>query len=214
MSRTFSTAEFSFIAVPLFIALVAMQSSVLGDEGKGDKGEKAITKDGLMKTRIVERLQGRWAIIDGVNQGRQLSSNDLEGMYMSVKTNVIATYDSKDNARFQAVFAIDETKKPIRITLNGLDLRKVAQPNQASTKPGSYDPISHGIIKFKGNDVCLLCYSLPGGDKPTKFNSPSGSKQVFFKLRRIGGTKSEPATKLTSPSQSAKPFRASSQTNP
>ncbi len=210
MSRTFPSAGISFVAVPLFIALAAMQSSVVGDEGNRDEGKKVRSKDGLMKTHIVERLQGRWAIVDGVNQGRQLSSKDLEGMYMSVKTNVIATYDSKDNARFQAVFAIDETKKPIRITLNGLDPSKVAQPNKASTKPGAYDPISHGIIKFKDKDICLLCYSLPGGDKPTKFNSPEGSKQMFFKLRRIGSTESEPSTKLSSPSKPSKPSLAPS----
>lgn len=141
-------------------------------------------KPPLMRVDIIERLQGRWAVVDGVNQGRQLSAEELEGTYVTIKTNVIATYDADKNARFRALFTVDETKKPFRITMDSIEKGKTTAPHSKEVKQ-AYDPISRGIIEFKGPDTVLLCYHLPGGEQPKKFAAPKGSKLMFFKLQRI-----------------------------
>ncbi|QDV68930.1 hypothetical protein Poly24_26430 [Rosistilla carotiformis] len=132
-----------------------------------------------------EKFQGRWKVVAGVNQGRELSEAEIQGTTVTVATNTIVTYDRDEHQRFRAVFTIDAAEKPMHIDMTSipeqapLSKEKVDRPKQ--------DVIAAGILKFDGDDRCVLCYALPGADRPTKFASPEGSKLMLFKMERMQG---------------------------
>ncbi|QDT02020.1 hypothetical protein K227x_03910 [Rubripirellula lacrimiformis] len=134
-----------------------------------------------------QRLQGRWEIVGGTNQGRELSEAEVSGTYVTITTNSIVTYDRSNQARYQAVFTVDEDKDPMHITM-----RTVAE--NAPTRPKAGDPLESdevttaaGIFKFDGQSKWVLCYALPGADRPTKFQSPDGSRTMLFLLEKKQG---------------------------
>ncbi|OYP36396.1 TIGR03067 domain-containing protein [Rhodopirellula sp. MGV] len=132
------------------------------------------------KDTTIEKLQGRWEIIEGWNQGRLLDKAELEGSYVIIATNQITTYDKDQKQAYQAMFRIDESAKPIRITMTSLPPDSEAEENNSIKEPTEQPPVAAGILKFVGDDKLTLCYALPGGEAPTKFESPKGSKTMMF----------------------------------
>ena len=133
----------------------------------------------------IERFQGRWEIIGGKNQGRKLLPTEVAGTYVTVVTNSIVTYDHSQQEKFRAVFRINESKSPTRITLTSVPK---AAPVKIETSPAAKqqttNPVARGIIKFVGSDECVLCYGLPGAKRPKKFESPHNSDIMLFRLRK------------------------------
>ncbi len=134
---------------------------------------------------IEKALQGRWEIVRGVNQGRELSEIEVDGTYVTITANSIVTYDRESQARYQAVFTISEQLKDknekAMITMQTVD-------KDSSTKPITAAQLDKntalGILKFDGESSWVLCYALPGSERPEKFESPEGSKNMLFKLER------------------------------
>jgi len=130
-------------------------------------------------------LQGRWEIVGGVNQGRELTPTELAGTYVTVTTNSIVTFDANQKHRFRAVFILDETKKPVEITMTSLSGDPTTE--EKTTKQKTESPakeVATGILKFAGNDKWVLCYAPPGEDRPTEFKSAAGSKTMLLMLER------------------------------
>jgi uncharacterized protein (TIGR03067 family) len=121
--------------------------------------------------KIEDKLAGVWEIEDGVNQGEELSEDELEGTTMVVKGDTIITYDKDKKEKYRAMFTIDAAKKPIHIDM--VTYMKGRPPMK-----------SLGILKFEEDDEFELCYALPGEDRPTKFKSPEGSKIMLFECER------------------------------
>ena len=130
-------------------------------------------------------LQGRWEIVGGVNQGRELTATELAETYVTVTTNTIVTFDANQKQRFRAVFILDETKKPVEITMTSLSSDPTTEEKTIKQKTESpANDVATGILKFAGNDKWVLCYALPGEDRPTEFKSAAGSKTMLFMLER------------------------------
>ncbi len=130
----------------------------------------------------LQKMQGRWEVVAGVNQGQKLSDAELDGTYVTVTTNRIVTYDRDEQQRYQAVVQVDDGQKPIHITMTPI------VENAPTKKVGSQElptaPASAGILRFLGEEKWVLCYALPGENRPTKFDSPAGSKILLFTLER------------------------------
>jgi uncharacterized protein (TIGR03067 family) len=122
-----------------------------------------------------------------MNQGRELSEVELKGTYVTVTTNTIVTYDRDEQARYQAVFTIDEDKKPVHITMRTIAENASTSPTAANRGEGADAATASGILKFEGDDKWVLCYALPGADRPKKFESPVGSKIMMFTLEKDQG---------------------------
>lgn len=118
-----------------------------------------------------QRLAGVWEIEEGVNQGEELSEDELDGTTMVVKGNTIITYDKDKNEKYRAKFTIDSNQKPIHIDM--ITYMKGRPPTK-----------SIGILKFEEDDEFELCYALPGASRPVKFQSPEGSKIMLFECER------------------------------
>ena len=138
-----------------------------------------------------ERMQGRWQIVDGVNQGCELSKHELDGSTVSVTANLIVTYDRDQQQRFQAVFTVDDSQDPMHISMTSVPETarpsEVARDKQDGASEQSQKMAAPGIIKFDGKNRWVLCYALPGGERPTEFKSPKGSKIMLFTLQKDQG---------------------------
>ncbi|WP_372721763.1 TIGR03067 domain-containing protein [Novipirellula sp.] len=138
-----------------------------------------------------ERMQGRWQIVDGVNQGRELSKQELDGSTVSVTANLIVTYDRDQQQRFQAVFTVDDSQDPMQITMTSVPEAarpsEVARDKQDGSSEQAKKMTASGIIKFDGKNRWVLCYALPGAERPTEFKSPKGSKVMLFTLQKDQG---------------------------
>ncbi|TWT53800.1 hypothetical protein Pla22_14330 [Rubripirellula amarantea] len=131
---------------------------------------------------VIEKLQGRWLVVSGVNQGRELSEAEVEGTYVTITTNTIVTYDRDQRQRFRAVFRTDEAKDPIHITMTSV--ADNASTDKLKTEPKPSQPVASGILKLDGDDEWTLCYGLPGADRPKAFESTASNRAMLFKLKK------------------------------
>ncbi|MGB7344965.1 MAG: TIGR03067 domain-containing protein, partial [Pirellulaceae bacterium] len=127
----------------------------------------------------IEQLQGRWEIVAGVSQGREMSEAEVDGTYVTITTNKITTYDRDERQRYRAIFRIDESKKPMHITMTAVE--KNAPTNKLKLADRITNAVSSGVLRFDGQGKWQLCYALPGFDRPEKFESPVGSKNMLFR---------------------------------
>ncbi|MCC9598950.1 TIGR03067 domain-containing protein [Stieleria sp. JC731] len=132
----------------------------------------------------IEKLQGRWEILEGWNQGRILDESAVDGSFVMIKTNQITTFDTDQKQTYQAMFRIDESATPVRITMTALSPDIEAIENNSLKEPTNTPPVAAGILKFTSDNKLTLCYALPGGEAPTKFESPKGSKTMMFVMER------------------------------
>jgi len=130
-------------------------------------------------------LQGRWEIVGGVNQGRELTSTELAGTYVTVTTNSIVTFDAHEQQRHRAGFILDDTKNPVEITMTALSSDSTTEEKTVEQKTQApANEVATGILKFNGDEKWILCYALPGAVRPTEFKSATGSKIMLFMLER------------------------------
>ncbi|WP_372899353.1 TIGR03067 domain-containing protein [Stieleria sp.] len=134
---------------------------------------------------LTEKLQGRWEVVSGVNQGRELSELEVEGTYVTISINRIVTYDRDDQQRFRAVFRIDSSTKPAKITMTSVP--QLARPSEIDPPPKPDTAVAEGIIRFDNDHRWTLCYALNGADRPKDFQSPKGSKNMLLTLERNPG---------------------------
>jgi uncharacterized protein (TIGR03067 family) len=163
----------------LCIALSA--SSLVADEPDNDERQIPLTAE-----KAKERLQGAWRIIEGVNSGKKLPEEKLEGTSVAIKDDSILVLDGKEEQLHKAKFHLVTAVRPFQIRMQ-------------SFLPDGTENESIGIFKFTEKGW-QLCYGLPGKSKPEKFAAPEGSGYLLFKLepREIKeqepGELSEPAT--------------------
>ena len=130
-------------------------------------------------------LQGRWEIVGGINQGRELTPSELARTYVTVTTNTMVMFDANEQQRYRAVFTLDETKKPVEITMTSLSSDPTTEEKAVKQQTESpANAVATGILKFDGEEKWILCYALPGADRPTEFKSTAGSMRMLFVLER------------------------------
>lgn len=143
-----------------------------------------------------KRLQGRWEIVAGFNQGRELTKQQLAGTFTTVTTNTMVTFDRDQRETYRALFRINEDEKPAQITLTSVpeqvDVKETTNAADAGVEPTIPEAIAKGILRFEGDRQWVLCYALPGGERPTEFDSPKGSKLMLFKLKKLESADDDP----------------------
>jgi len=141
------------------------------------------------KRSIGVQIQGRWEIVAGVNQGRELPSTAVKGTYVAVKDNLFATFDSQENQRYKATFIIDDSTDPVQIKMTTVVQEVVNRVVDGVDSAGSAtkvttESVALGILRVDNPKKWTLCYALPGAERPTSFKSPAESKVMLFTLEK------------------------------
>jgi uncharacterized protein (TIGR03067 family) len=116
-----------------------------------------------------EKIQGHWKAEKAVRGGMEAPADEIEKMTIEFKGNK-AMPRHGDRSPETAEFKLDSSKSPktIDITVNKGD--KTDKPK--------------GIYEIDG-DTLKICFSEPNEDRPTKFESPAGSKVMLIVLKRV-----------------------------
>jgi uncharacterized protein (TIGR03067 family) len=126
--------------------------------------EKAVKLD-------AKSLEGKWTITKGEHDGKALPPDHFTGSVVTfTKTKIFGT-DKNTKEFFSADYTVDTSSTPAAIKMTAIAPKKEK---------------SDGIIEMNG-DTVRLCYALPGGETPKKFEA--GVKQNCFTLKRIGKAK-------------------------
>lgn len=144
----------------------------------------SINAEDTTKDSVQTKLQGRWEIVAGTNQGQELSEAEVSGTYVTITNNSIITYDRDDRARYQAVFTLDTEMQPVQITMRAVSKEEPVKAKSKDNTKAAADKAAAGILKFDGDKKVKLCYSLSGDSRPTEFKSPEGSQIMLFSLER------------------------------
>ncbi|MFG0262088.1 MAG: TIGR03067 domain-containing protein [Novipirellula sp. JB048] len=131
----------------------------------------ALVSSAATPQEVLKKLAGTWEIDEGVNQGEEVSEEDLEGTTVVITDKTIVTYDKDQKETYRATFTLDTSKRPIQIDMT-------AKIKEGASKQAL------GILEFDDDDEFTICYALPGAERPTKFKSPPGSKIMLFECER------------------------------
>jgi len=112
-----------------------------------------------------EKFQGVWKADKAVEGGMETSANEVSKMSIEFKGNK-AIPRRGGRTEKDAEFKLDSSKSPKTIDIK----------EQGSTTV-------LGIYEFDG-DRLKICFAKEGGERPTKFKSPEGSKISYFVLKK------------------------------
>lgn len=122
--------------------------------------EKAVKLD-------AKSLEGKYTITKGEHDGKALPPDHFKGSVVTFTKSKIYGTDKNTKEFFSAEYTLDTSSSPAMIKMTGTAPKKEK---------------SDGIIEMSG-DTIRLCYALPGGETPKKFEG--GVKQNCFTLKRI-----------------------------
>ncbi len=177
-----------YVALALAISMLGNVHANAQDKASPDNASDAVSDT------VSEKLQGRWRIVSGVNQGRELTDAEVEGTYVTVLNNTIVTYDRHEQQRYRAIFRVDDSKTPIQLTMSTVVANASSEGLKTNLPPGESEAL--GILKFRNNEEWTICYGLPGAERPSKFESPKESKIMLFTLKKDLG---DPVPEVTVP---------------
>jgi uncharacterized protein (TIGR03067 family) len=118
----------------------------------------------------LEKFQGKWALVSGTVDGKDLDADELKNNFMVVK-GARAVFLFKDKERGTATMKIDAGKKPAQYDITYED-----GPAKGTTLKGIY--------KIDG-DTLTMCSGGIGKDRPTEFASKAGSGTVLVVSKRV-----------------------------
>lgn len=122
----------------------------------------------------LQRLQGRWEVIELAEDGRVIPPSAIEdwlpsGGRIEIADNAIVTTSPDDGKKQVKVFSVDATQYPKTIEITSRDKREV-----------------WGIYKFD-NDRLLVCVvDAEDATRPTEFSAKAGSKRMLMTLKPVG----------------------------
>ena len=116
-------------------------------------------------------LEGTYTITKGEHDGKALPPDHFKGSVVTFTKSKIYGTDKNTKEFFSTEYTLDTSSSPAMIKMKG-----------TAPKKDNAD----GVIEMSG-DTIRICYALPGGETPTKFEA--GVKQNCFTLKRIDKAK-------------------------
>jgi uncharacterized protein (TIGR03067 family) len=119
-----------------------------------------------------QSIEGVWACTEAVNNGQKLPEEKASQLRLTLTTSQFKT-QLGEQVLFDSTYTLDASKSPAQIEMLGNE-------GDLKGKPGL------GIIKLEAG-VLTLCYTMPGGERPTAFESQPGSKATLTVWKRAEG---------------------------
>ena len=158
----------------LWTACASFESAAIAQETAIPTLKQAAQLKPSAAAQAVQQLKGSWTIVSGVNQGKPIAADSLKGSRVIFGENTIIVLDAEHKELYKAAYKLTGQKPPFQINMT------TEVPNQDPTR-------GLGLIEFRDSGL-RLCYALPGGQRPTKFESQEGSKHMLFEMKRVAAT--------------------------
>jgi uncharacterized protein (TIGR03067 family) len=113
-------------------------------------------------------VQGTWTPVSSIRGGRETPKEQL-GRGLATFEGDLLTMSEEDDKE-TSKFTLDTGKTPAQI-----DIVPLEGPDKGQTV--------RGIVEVSG-DKLRLCFSRPGGDRPTVFSSKEGEKTYLIEFTR------------------------------
>jgi|SRR5262245_11614821 len=114
------------------------------------------------------KMEGKWKMVSGTNNGNKIDGKSLEGEVTIDKEKF--TIKGADMTHVMA-YKVNADKSPVQIDMEG------KEGPAAGLK-------TEGIIALDG-DKLTLAYALPEGKRPEKFESAKDSKTMLIVMERV-----------------------------
>jgi uncharacterized protein (TIGR03067 family) len=136
----------------LIVAVLFAPSAALADDTE------------LVKTELA-KLQGKWLMVSGVQNGKSASEEELKKLIVIMRVQGEKYTILVDNkVTLEVAFKIDPSKKPKWVT---------------DDTDGRY-----GIYEIDG-DTLKAAFAIEEKNRPTEFSSKVGSKQNLYVFKRV-----------------------------
>jgi uncharacterized protein (TIGR03067 family) len=121
-----------------------------------------------------ERLSGTWQLTRAVVNGRSVPASVLRNTVLITDRNTFRFPKASGVGTHPAGhFTVNPDTRPKQV-----DSIAEGGPNAGELTPGIYEILD-------ANHKCA-CWGLPGGPRPTEFESPPGSKRILQYWKKIG----------------------------
>jgi uncharacterized protein (TIGR03067 family) len=116
-------------------------------------------------------LEGSWVCVSVESGGERKPDEVARQLRLTLTAERYKT-ELGEQVLFDSTYTIDESKSPAEIDIVGTD--------------GEFKGrAALGLVKLEG-DVLTMCYVMPGGARPSGFESPKGSGVTLVVWRRAG----------------------------
>jgi len=114
-------------------------------------------------------LPGKWACVSAVVDGKALPDETVRLLRLTLTSDRYKTEKGSD-VLFDSTYSVDDKTKPKQINMIG-------------TEGALRGKEAQGIYSLEG-DTLRICYTMPGDQRPTSFESASGSKAFLVVWKR------------------------------
>ena len=139
------------------VVMAGLLSAVAGGQEKG--------------ATEMERLAGKWECVSGINDGKPLGEDTVKQLRLTLTKEGGYKTELGEQVLFDSSCKLDATKQPPQIDMIG-------------TEGANKGKAAQGIYKLEG-DRLMICYTMPGQDRPQQFESKPGSGATLVLWRRL-----------------------------
>jgi uncharacterized protein (TIGR03067 family) len=118
----------------------------------------------------MERLAGKWECVAGANDGKPLGENTIKQLRLTLTKEGGYKTELGEQVLFDSTCKLDTAKQPPQIDMIG-------------TEGANKGKTAQGIYRLEG-DRLTICYTMPGHERPTQFESQPGSGATLVTWRR------------------------------
>ncbi len=119
----------------------------------------------------MDQLAGRWECVSGVNDGQPLADETVKKLRLTLTKAGGYKTELGEQVLFDSTCQINAGKQPRQIDMIG-------------TEGASKGKAAQGIYALEG-DRLTICYTMPGQQRPQKFESQPGSGATLVVWRRV-----------------------------